>query len=108
MDLKGVKEAFNEVVKNQELVTSSYKEVIDQVENGIKESIKKIQSVDHPSFDYNKSVITNLKQKLEAIWPRDQRLKQSQKELNKSFTMYPKILSKFADPGISEAYSLKY
>ncbi|PWA37390.1 amidase [Artemisia annua] len=104
MDLKGVKEVFNEVVKNQELVTSSYKEVIDQVENGIKEAIKKIQSVDHPSFDYNKSVINNLKQKLETIWPHDQRLKQSQKELNKSFTKYPKILSKFADPDISEAY----
>ncbi|PWA37125.1 protein RMD5 [Artemisia annua] len=104
MDLKGVKEAFNEVVKNQEQVTSSYKEVIDQVENKIKEAIKKIKSVDHPSIDYNKSVITNLKQKLETIWPHDQRLKQSQKELNKSFTKYPKILSKFVDPDISEAY----
>ncbi|GJT39491.1 protein RMD5 [Tanacetum coccineum] len=104
MDLKGVKEAYNEVVNNQELVTSSYKEVIDQVENEIKEAIKKIQSVDHPSVGLNKSVITNLKQKLERIWPRDQRFKQSQKELNKSFTKNPKILSKFADPDISEAY----
>ncbi|GJT48152.1 protein RMD5 [Tanacetum coccineum] len=104
MDLKGVKEAFNEVVKNQELVTSSYKEAIDQVENKIKEAIKKIQSVDHPSIEHNKSVIINLKQNLERIWPHDQRLKQSQKELNKSFTKYPKILSKFADPDISEAY----
>nr|GEU43236.1 protein RMD5 homolog A-like [Tanacetum cinerariifolium] len=91
-------------IKNQELVTSSYKEVIDQVEHEIKEAIKKIQSVDHPSIEHNKSVIINLKQKLERIWPQDQRLKQSQKEQNKSFTKYPKILSKFADPDISEAY----
>ncbi|GKG51865.1 hypothetical protein Tco_0544503, partial [Tanacetum coccineum] len=60
MALKSVRDAFDEVVKNQELVSSTYAEVIEHIDNGIKEAITKIQSVDQPSTDHV-AVITNLK-----------------------------------------------
>ncbi|PWA45049.1 protein RMD5 [Artemisia annua] len=74
----------------------------DRIDNGIKEVITKIHSVDQPSTDHV-AVITNLKRKLETLWPHEP-LEKSQKVLNKNLTKYPKILSKFADPDILEAY----
>lgn len=103
MDLKSLRDVLGKVVKNQELVTLGYNEAIDQVENEIQEAVNKIQLVDdQPSIDHE-SVITDLKQKLETIWPQEQ-LEESRNELHKSFTKYQEILSKLVDPDISKAY----
>ncbi|GKE14037.1 hypothetical protein Tco_1421614, partial [Tanacetum coccineum] len=68
MDMKSLGDVLDEVVKNQELVTFGYNEAIDQVENEIQEAVNKIQLVDEPSIDHE-SVFTDLKKKLEMIWP---------------------------------------
>lgn len=104
MDLKSLRDVLDEVIKNQELVTFGYNEAVDQVENEIQEAVNKIQLVDdQPSIDHE-SVITDLKQKLETIWPQEQ-LDESRNELHKSFTKYQEILCKLVDPDISKAYA---
>ncbi|XP_024979066.1 protein RMD5 homolog [Cynara cardunculus var. scolymus] len=103
MELKTVRDAFDRVAKKQKLSTSRYQQVIDQVGDEIKQAMTDIQSVDPPSSIDHKSVITNLKRKLDTVIPQEQ-LEKSQKELNTNLSQYPKILGKFFDTDISKAY----
>lgn len=103
MELQTVRDAFDRVAKKQKLSTSKYQQVIDQVGDEIKQAMTDIQSADPPSSIDHKSVITNLKRKLDTIIPQEQ-LEKSQKELNTNLSQYPKILAKFLDTDISKAY----
>nr|GEU43237.1 protein RMD5 homolog A [Tanacetum cinerariifolium] len=76
---------------------------IDQVENEIQEAVNKIQLVDQPSIDHE-SVFTDLKQKLEMIWPQEQ-LEESRNEIHESCTKYQEILGKLFDNDVSKAYA---
>ncbi|XP_075674472.1 protein RMD5 homolog [Castanea sativa] len=104
MELTTIKDAFERVTKKQKLSSSKSQEVIDQVGHEIEQALGKIQSADDPTSPVDqKSILTDLKLKLNALVPLQQ-LEGSQKELNLNLSKYPKVLEKFFNPDISKAY----
>ncbi|EEF44068.1 protein RMD5 homolog [Ricinus communis] len=104
MELSTVKDAFDRVVKKQKLSLSKSQEVIDLVRYEIEEALSKIQSSGDPMSPVDqKSILTELKHKLNTICPVNQ-LEGSQKELNSDLSKYPKILEKSFHPDISRTY----
>ncbi|GLT96941.1 hypothetical protein SLE2022_145320 [Rubroshorea leprosula] len=101
MDLWSIKEAFDHVAKRQKLSTSKSQEVIDQVHQEIEKTLARIQSVDDLMSPVDmKSILTELKLKLNSIGPLQQ-LEESQKELITSLSKYPKLVGKIF-PDISK------
>uniref|UniRef100_A0A2P2MYQ3 Protein RMD5 homolog A n=1 Tax=Rhizophora mucronata TaxID=61149 RepID=A0A2P2MYQ3_RHIMU len=104
MELATIKDAFERVMKKQKLSLSKSQEVIDQVSHEIEQALGKIESVDDPISPVDqKSILTELRHKLNAVCPLTQ-LEVSQKELNQSLSKYPKLLEKSFNPDISRAY----
>ncbi|RDY06753.1 Protein RMD5-like A, partial [Mucuna pruriens] len=104
MELSSIKDAFDRVAKKQKLSSSKSQEVVDQVGHEIEQALATIQSPHDPSSPVDqKSVLTELKFKLNAIGPLQQ-LEGSNKELNMSLTKYQKLLEKLLNPDISKAY----
>lgn len=104
MELATIKDAFDRAAKKQKLSSSKSQEVIDQVSHEIEQALVKIQSVDDlMSPADQKSILTELKHKVNAISPLKQ-LEGSQKELNTNLSKIPKLLEKWFNPDISKAY----
>ncbi|GMP38746.1 hypothetical protein CsSME_00009883 [Camellia sinensis var. sinensis] len=104
MELNTIKDAFDRVAKKQKLSTSKSQEVIDQVGHELDQALTNIQSIQDPTSPADqKSILMELKAKLNAIGPHNQ-LEGSQKELNINLSKYPKILEKTFNPDISKAY----
>ncbi|KAF5738057.1 protein RMD5 A [Tripterygium wilfordii] len=100
MDLNPIMDAFDRVTKKQKLSISKTQEVIDQIIEEIEKEIGAIQS--DSSLD-PKSVLAELKRKLQEIAPLSQ-LEGPQKELNIALSKYPKQLEKSFNSDISKAY----
>ncbi|XP_057980086.1 protein RMD5 homolog [Malania oleifera] len=103
MELNTIKDAFDRVAKKQKLSSSKSQEVIDQVGREIEHALAKLQSVHDPVSIEQKSILMELKTKLNVIGPHNQ-LEGSQKELNMNVSKYPKLLEKSFNPDISRAY----
>jgi len=104
MELSSIKDAFDRVAKKQKLSSSKSQEVVDQVGREIEQALATIQSSrDLSSPVDQKSVLTELKFKINAIGPLQQ-LEGSNKELNASISKYQKLLEKLLNPDISKAY----
>ncbi|KAE9599322.1 hypothetical protein Lal_00044062 [Lupinus albus] len=104
MELSRIKDAFDRVAKKQKLSSSKSQDVVDQVGYQIEQALAAIQSPNDQSTPvYQKSVLTDLKFKLDAIRVLQQ-LEVSHKELNKSVTKYQNLLEKLLTPDISKAY----
>lgn len=103
MELNSIRDAFDRVSKKQKLSTSKFQEVIDQVGLEIKQALAKIQSANDSAPVDQKSILTDLKFKLNAIGVLQQ-FEGPQKELNISLTKYQKLLEKSLNPDVSKAY----
>ncbi|KAI9121523.1 hypothetical protein K1719_008556 [Acacia pycnantha] len=103
MELNNIRDAFDRVSKKQKLSTSKFQEVIDQVGFEIEQALAKIQSAQDSGPVDQKSILTDLKFKLNAIGALQQ-LEGPQKELNISLTKYQKLLEKTLNPDVSKAY----
>ncbi|KAJ4843114.1 hypothetical protein Tsubulata_002898 [Turnera subulata] len=104
MEVAAVKDAFDRVTKKQKLSSSKAQEVIDQVSHEIGQTLAKIQSVDNLMSPVDlKSILAELKHKLNAISPLNQ-LEGTQKELNGNLSKFPKVLEKTFNPDISKAH----
>ncbi|XVE67373.1 hypothetical protein DITRI_Ditri08aG0155100 [Diplodiscus trichospermus] len=104
MELSTVTDAFDRVAKRQKLSSSKYQEVVDQVGHEIEQAVAKIEAInDSLSAVDLKSILTELKLKLNAIGPLQQ-LEGLQKECNINLGRYPKLLEKSFNPDISKAY----
>ncbi|KAJ8765543.1 hypothetical protein K2173_014665 [Erythroxylum novogranatense] len=103
MDLNPIKDAFDRVAKRQKLLSSKTQEMIDHTIQEIEKAFEMLHS-EHPGaeFDY-KSVLGELKKKLQAIAAPSQ-LENTQKELNLALSKYPKTLEKSFHPDIAKAY----
>ncbi|KDP35936.1 hypothetical protein JCGZ_09908 [Jatropha curcas] len=102
--LSTVKDTFEHVAKKQKLSSSKCQQVIDQVSHEIEQKLANIKSVEGPvSPADQKSILTELKHKLNAISPLNQ-LEGLHKELHIALSKYPKILEKTFNPDISKAY----
>ncbi|KAF5749710.1 protein RMD5 A [Tripterygium wilfordii] len=100
MDMNPIKDVFDRVTKKQKLSISKNQEVIDQIIQEIEREIGAIQS-DSPLDP--KSVLAELKTKLQEIAPLSQ-LEGPQKKLNIALSKYPKQIEKSFSPDISKAY----
>ncbi|GAV65106.1 CLTH domain-containing protein/zf-RING_LisH domain-containing protein [Cephalotus follicularis] len=104
MELNTIKDAFDRVSKKQKLSASKSQEVIDQVGFEIDQALAKVQSAnDSCSTVDQKSILTELKRKLDPIGPLQQ-FEVTQKELNISLSKYQKLLDKCFNSDISKAY----
>ncbi|XVF45770.1 hypothetical protein PTKIN_Ptkin02bG0233000 [Pterospermum kingtungense] len=104
MELYTVKDAFDRVAKRQKLSSSKSQEVVDQVGLEIEQVLAKIEAIKDPLSPIDlKSILTELKLKLNTIGPLDQ-LEGLQKEHNTNLSKYPKLLEKSFNPDISKAY----
>lgn len=104
MELTTIIDAFDRVSKKQKLSPSKSEEVIDQVADEIEHALAKLQSVYDPTCSIDlKSVLMELKTKLDSIGPQSQ-LDGYQKELNINLGKYQKSLEKFFYPDISKSY----
>ncbi|KAF2296504.1 hypothetical protein GH714_040482 [Hevea brasiliensis] len=102
--LSTVKDTFERVAKKQKLSSSKSQEVIDQVSHEIEQALANIKSVQGPMSPVDqKSILTELKDRLNAISPLSQ-LEGSLKELNIDLSKYPKVLEKTFNPDISKSY----
>lgn len=99
-----IKDAFDRVTKKQKLSCSKTQEVLDQIDQEIKQTLQKIQSSNESESQVDfKSTITELKNKLKDIAPLSQ-TESTQKELNLALSKYPKLLEKSFNPDIAKAY----
>lgn len=104
MELQTVKDAFDRVAKRQKLSSSKSQEVVDQVGLEIEQALAKIEAINDPLSPVDlKSILTELKLKLNTIGPLDQ-FEVLQKEHNANLSKYPKLLEKSFNPDISKAY----
>lgn len=104
MELQTVKDAFDHVAKRQKLSSSKSQEVVDQVGLEIEQALAKIEAINDPLSPVDlKSILTELKLKLNTIGPLDQ-FEVLQKEHNANLSKYPKLLEKSFNPDISKAY----
>ncbi|KAK9949281.1 hypothetical protein M0R45_004814 [Rubus argutus] len=78
-----IKDAFDRVTKKQKLSCSKTQEVLDQIDQEIKQTLQKIQSSNESEFSQTES---------------------TQKELNLALSKYPKLLEKSFNPDIAKAY----
>ncbi|XP_050371515.1 protein RMD5 homolog [Argentina anserina] len=102
MDL--IKDAFERVTKKQKLSSSKTQEVLDLIDQEIKQTVQKIQSCNEYESQVDfKSTIAELKNKLKDIAPLGQ-TESTQKELNQALSKYPKLLEKSFHPDIAKAY----
>ncbi|KAF2320681.1 hypothetical protein GH714_029965 [Hevea brasiliensis] len=102
--LSTVRDTFERVAKRQKLSSSKSQEVIDQVSHEIEQTLANIKSVQGLMSPVDqKSILTELKHKLNAISPLNQ-LEGSQKELNIDLSKYPKLLEKSFNSDISKTY----
>lgn len=102
MDLNPLKDAFDRVTKKQKMSTSKTQEVIDQIVHEVEKALETIQSDHSGSESDYKSVLGELKKKVQEIAPPSQ-LEGTQKELNIALSKYPKQLEKSFNPDISKA-----
>lgn len=98
-----IKDAFERVTKKQKLSCSKNQEVLDLIDQEIKQTLQKIQSNECASQVDFKSTIAELKNKLKDIAPLSQ-TESTQKELNLALSKYPKLLEKSFNPDIAKAY----
>lgn len=103
MELNTIRDAFDRVVKKQKLSSSKSHEVIDYVGQEIEQVLEFLSTHDSTSPVDQKSILAELKLKLNAISPVHQ-LEGSQKELNLNLSKYPKLLEKTLNPDVSKAY----
>ena len=104
MELNGVKDAFDRVAKKQKLSSSKSQEVIDQVGREIEQALANMQSAHDTTAPVDqKSILTELKSKLNAIGPLLQ-LEGLQKDLNMSLSKFQRTLEKSLIADISKAY----
>lgn len=104
MELNTIRDGFDRIAKKQKLCTSKSVEVIDQVGQVIEQALANIQSIQGPTSPADhKSILMELKTKLNAISPNNQ-LDGSQKELNTNLSKYQKTIEKYFNPDISKAY----
>lgn len=104
MELNTIRDAFDRVAKKQKLSTSKSLEVIDQIGHEIEQALANIHSIQGSTSPADqKSILMELKTKLNAIGPHNQ-LEGSQKELNTNLSKYQKTLDKYFNPDISKAY----
>ncbi|KAI3525521.1 hypothetical protein L1887_04371 [Cichorium endivia] len=102
MDLKSVKDEFDRILETQELSMSNYQQLIDNVEDEIKQAITALQSADDTSIDH-KSVIELLRDKLD-VYSLQEQLEMSKKDLKVDVSNYSEILGKLVETDISKAY----
>ncbi|KAF5733262.1 protein RMD5 A [Tripterygium wilfordii] len=104
MELSSLKDAFDRAVKKQKLSSSKSQEVIDQVCSEIEQTLAKVHVINDstPLLDQG-SILTELKQKIEAIVPLNQ-LETFQKESNINLSKYSKLLDKLFNPDIAKGY----
>ncbi|KAI4296478.1 hypothetical protein L6164_036434 [Bauhinia variegata] len=103
MELNSIKDSFDRVAKKQKLSSSKSQEVIDQVGCEIEQALSIFQSAHDPTAPDQKSILSELKSKLNAIGALQQ-LEGQQKELNSSLTKCQRTLEKTLNPDISKAY----
>ncbi|OMO92114.1 Zinc finger, RING-type [Corchorus olitorius] len=103
MELNTIKDAFDRVAKRQKLSCKS-QEVVEQVGHEIEQALAKIETTNDPLSPGDlKSILTELKLKLNTSGPLHQ-LEGLQKENNTNLSKYPKLLDKAFNPDISKAY----
>ncbi|WCJ18146.1 LisH/CRA/RING-U-box domains-containing protein [Euphorbia peplus] len=104
MELSIVKDSFEHIAKKQKLSSSRSKEVTEQVSHEIEQALAKFQSTeDQTSLVDHKSILTDLRLKLNAVCPLKQ-FEGLQKELNVDLNRYVKLLEKTFNPDISKTY----
>ncbi|WOK91536.1 hypothetical protein Cni_G00227 [Canna indica] len=103
MELDKIQDAFDRVHKKQKLSSSKTQELVDQIGLEIEQAMTKIQSTENISCSDPKSILVDLKAKLNEIAPMNQ-LEVLQKDLNVTLGKYVRLLEKNFIPDISKAH----